>query len=466
VNPLWHKVAALALVAGSTAALGMAPPSAIGTDGVGDPYFPQDGNGGYDVSRYDVKVSYDPAKPDSFAGDTTVHASAKQDLDRFNLDLEGFTVSSVTVNGVPAREVARSGAHELVITPASRVRRGSTFAVRVVYSGKPTGASWHKLQGGGVDVTGEPHSATAWFPLNDHPSDKAALHLEATVPGAWTVIGNGLPGPTSERGGLKTFRWNEDHPIVSYATTMAIDKFTVHTSKLADGTPVINAYGQNTTYLPDSEALVPKIMAFLTKTFGPYPFDSTGSIVVAPEATEGSLALETQTRPTYDGAFFDASAVHELAHQWFGDSVSFSDWRDGCLAECFAQYTGQLWDEAENGADLDKSYREIVASHAGDAAYWAVPIYDPGKDRPLDYALYDRGALMLHALRRTIGDGKFFGLLRHWTAAHRYGNASWADFERLAAHDAGQDLSGFFRAWAHSSVIPPEPYLHPGPLNG
>ncbi|SEP53244.1 Peptidase family M1 [Amycolatopsis saalfeldensis] len=306
--------------------------------------------------------------------------------------------------------------------------------MRVVYSGKPTGASWHQLQGGGVDVTGEPHSATAWFPLNDHPSDKAALHLEATVPAAWTVIGNGRPGPTSERDGLKTFRWNEDHPIVSYATTMAIDKFTVHTSKLADGTPVINAYGQNTTYLPDSEALVPKIMAFLTKAFGPYPFD--------------------------------ASAVHEPAHQWFGDSVSFSDWRDGCFAECFAQYTGQLWDEAENGADLDRSYREIVASHAGDAAYWAVPIYDPGKDRPLDYALYDRGSLMLHALRRTMGDGRFFGLLRHWATTHRDGNASWPDFERLAAHDAGQDLSGFFRAWAHSTVIPPEPYLHPGPLHG
>ncbi|HEY2059592.1 MAG TPA: hypothetical protein VGH57_14585, partial [Amycolatopsis sp.] len=113
VNPLWHKAVALALVVGSAAALGLASPSAIGSDGVGDPYFPQDGNGGYDVSRYDVKVFYDPAKPDSFTGDTTVQAAAKQDLDRFNLDLEGFTVSSVTVNGVPAREVARTGAHEL-----------------------------------------------------------------------------------------------------------------------------------------------------------------------------------------------------------------------------------------------------------------------------------------------------------------------------------------------------------------
>ncbi|MGW4487109.1 M1 family metallopeptidase [Amycolatopsis sp. NPDC004368] len=458
----WYK--ALALVTSAAAALGLAQPSTIGADGVGDPYFPQDGNGGYDVSRYDVKVSYDPANPGSFTGDTTVHAAARQDLDRFDLDLEGFTVSAVTVNGEPVKTVARSGAHELVITPRTRVRRGSAFTVRVAYVGQPVGASWHRLVGGGIDVSGEPHSATAWFPLNDHPSDKAALHLEATVPTGWTVVGNGLPGPTTTHAGHTTFRWHEDHPIVSYATTMAIDKFTAHRSKLADGTPVITAYGQNTSFIPDSEALLPKIMGFLTKTFGPYPFDSTGAIVVDPEAAEGSLALETQTRPTYDGAFFDASAVHELAHQWFGDAVSFSDWRDGCLAECFAQYTGQLWDEAENGAELDESYRSIVEQNAGDAAYWQVPIYDPGKDRPLDVALYDRGSLMLHALRRTVGDDKFFGLLKHWISAHRYGNASWPDFEHFTSAQAGQDLSGFFTAWAHSSVIPPAQYLYPGTL--
>ncbi|MEU4669571.1 M1 family aminopeptidase [Amycolatopsis sp. NPDC023774] len=284
------------------------------------------------------------------------------------------------------------------------------------------------------------------------------------MPTGWTVVGNGLPGPTTKTAGHTTFRWHEDHPIVSYATTMAIDKFTVHTSKLADGTPVITAYGQNTSIIPDSEALLPEIMGFLTRTFGPYPFDSTGAIVVEPEATEGSLALETQTRPTYDGAFFDASAVHEQEHQWLGDTVSFSDWRDGCLAECFAQYAGQLWDEAGNGADLDESYRSIVEQNAGDAAYWQVPIYDPGKDRPLDFALYDRGSLMLHALRRTVGDDKFFALLKHWIAAHRDGNASWPDFEHFASAQAGQDLSGFFTAWAHSSVIPPAAYLYPGSL--
>jgi aminopeptidase N len=460
---------ATALAAASTAAFGTEREPAgtfFGPDGVGDPYFPDDGNGGYDVARYDVKVGLDPAKPDALAGDTTVSAAATQDLDRFNLDLEGFTVTSVTVNGVPAKAVARAGRHELVIMPCTRIHKGSAFTVRVRYHGKPVGQSWHPLTGGGVDVTGEPHSATAWFPVNDHPSDKAVFHLEATVPGAWTVIGNGLPGPTTEHDGKKTFRWNEDRPLVSYATTMAVDKFTVHTAKLADGTPVINAYGQGTQILPDSEALLPKILAFLSSKFGPYPFSSTGSIVVSPADVEGSLALETQTRPTYDNAFFDVSAVHELTHQWFGDSVSFSDWRDGCLAECFAQYAGQLWDEYQGGSDLDASYRDIVADNRDKPAFWSVPLYDPGKDRPLDVALYERGPLMLHALRRAVGDNTFFPMLQDWLKQHRYGNASWLDFEKFATRRSGQNLANFFHAWAHSSAVPADQYLFPGSLKG
>jgi aminopeptidase N len=200
---------------------------------------------------------------------------------------------------------------------------------------------------------------------------------------------------------------------------------------------------------------VPEILGFLSEKFGPYPFRSAGSIVVVDTGGEGSVALETQTRPTYDTLFYYASAVHELTHQWFGDSVSFSDWRDGCIAECFAQYAGLLWGE-KDGIDPDGYYRSTVDEHKNDAKYWQVTIYDPGPSQPLDVALYDRGSLMLHALRRTVGDQIFFRTLQHWQAQHKYGNGSWPDFEKLAAQESGQDLTGFFHAWAHSSVIPPE----------
>jgi len=143
-------------------------------------------------------------------------------------------------------------------------------------------------------------------------------------------------------------------------------------------------------------------------------------------ADAGSLALETQTRPTYDGLF--------------------------------------LWQEYKDGADLDESCRSIVADHKDDADYWKVHIYDPGADRPLDYTLCDRGSLMLYALRKTVGDEVFFRTLKTWTAEHRYGNASSPEFEQLAAKVSGRDLTGFFQAWAHSSTIPAENYLYPGTL--
>ncbi|MFF0965973.1 M1 family metallopeptidase [Streptomyces sp. NPDC003703] len=445
----------------------LAPASAAdGGSGVGDPYYPDDGNSGYDVAQYDVRVVYDPARPDHLDGDTTVTARALEDLDRFHLDLTGFDVSSVTVDGVAARAVAREGAHELVVTPARRLRKGAPFSVRVRYAGKPVGEGWIPLTDGGVSVVGEPHAASAWYPANDHPSDKATFRLTATVPDGWTAVGNGRPGPvTSDGAGHRTFRWYEDRPLVTYASTLAVDRFTVHTDRLADGTPVINAIGPGTIVDAESEALQKKILDLFSARFGPYPFSSAGAIVTSQRAATAP-ELETQSRPTYDVGLFDVAMAHELAHQWFGDSVSFKDWRDGCLAECFASYAQWLWYEHQEGDDIDHDYYgPQVEEHRADPEFWRVPLYDPGAGRELDAALYERGPLMLHALRRTVGDDVFFRTLRQWQSAHRYGNASWPQFEALAGQVSHQDLRGFFAAWAHSTVIPPDRYLYPGGLS-
>ncbi|MFF8919187.1 M1 family metallopeptidase [Streptomyces sp. NPDC015032] len=464
--PPSRRRAAAALVAAvvSGAVLTAVPASAaIGGPGAGDPYFPEDGNSGYDVSHYDVKIAYDPARTDRLDGDTTVTARALTSLDRFGLDFKGFSVSSVAVNGTPAKAFSRSGAHKLVITPARPVAKGTTFTVRVTYAGKPDAEGWHTLKSGGAYVAGEPHSATSWYPANDHPSDKATFALTATVPDGWTVVGNGLPGPESVEDGRRTFRWVEDKPMVTYASTVAIDRFTVHRGKTAAGTPVITAYSPDAEIDPAAEAQQTEILDFLTTKFGPYPFSSAGAIVVgaAKEPTNEPGALETQSRPTYHTMIFDGSMVHENTHQWFGDSVSFKDWRDGCVAECFAQYALQLWRE-HKGGDTDGDYRSEVEDYRDDPSFWSVKLYDPGPGRELDPAL--KGSLMLHALRRTVGDEAFFGTLRTWTHDHAYGNASFREFEALAAKVSGKDLKGFFAAWVDGTVIPPEKYLYPGSL--
>jgi aminopeptidase N len=465
-RPLSRRRGTTAVLTTTTAlALALTAVPASAATGIGDPYFPDDGNSGYDVTHYDVRIAYDPARTDHLDGDTTVTARAVGALDRFTLDLKGFEVASVTVNGAPAKSFSRSGAHKLAVVPAHRVADGATFAVRVKYAGKPDAEGWHTLKNGGADVAGEPHSATSWYPSNDHPSDKATFALTATVPEGWTAIGNGLPGPTTTEGGRTTFRWHEDKPMVTYASTVAIDKFTVHRTKMPDGTPVITAYSPSAVIDAATEAQQGDILTFLASKFGPYPFSSAGAIVIDGTVdNDGASALETQSRPTYHYALYDVSAAHEITHQWFGDSVSITDWRDGCLNECFAQYANQLWEE-HNGSKIDTSfYAALIDENKDDPSYWSTKLYDPGPGKELDPALYDKGSLMLHALRRTVGDDAFFDTLRRWTRDHAYGNASFPQFEALAAEVSGKDLKGFFDAWAHGTTIPPKQYLYPGGL--
>ncbi|MEW2504701.1 MULTISPECIES: M1 family metallopeptidase [unclassified Amycolatopsis] len=310
-----------------------------GSDGAGDPLFPQDGNGGYRVSHYDVALDYDPAKPDHLTGDTAADAVATQDLSRFDLDLEGLTVQSVTVAGAPAAFTC-TGEHELVITPAKPLRRGQSFRVRVRYQGTP-GFFWMTADdAGAVHAFGEPHSASSWYPVNDHPSDKATFHLAVTMPDrpGWAVVGNGVPAPPVVRDGRKTFSWTENHPVASYLTGVVIDRMTVHTGHLADGTPVVDAYTTGAEAAKPFEDRLPEVLGFLSSRFGKYPFSAAGGVFY-PGGTGGGF--EMQERPVYPGGvppeqFTDI--VHEQAHQWFGDSVAVARWSDICLKECFATY--------------------------------------------------------------------------------------------------------------------------------
>ncbi|MBP2477969.1 hypothetical protein JOF53_006841 [Crossiella equi] len=431
---------------------------AVDPAGVGDPYYPKDGNGGYQVEHYDVKLDYDPARPDHLAGDTTITAVATRDLGRFNLDFLGYDISESTVDGRPAAN-RREDEHELVLTPEKTIRKGKKFTVRVKYAGKPTGNGWHAITNGGFAAYGEPHSATSWYPANDHPSDKATFALTATVPDGWSVMGNGLPGETTKANGKSTFRWRENTPMATYLSTVAVDRFTVRTSTLKDGKPAVYGYGTGTPVTPDSEAVMDPMLSHYASLFGPYPFQSTGGIVVA--TADGHPALETQSRPTYGGGMWDVNMAHELSHMWFGNSVSVRDWRDGCLNECVAQYANQLWEE-HNGADLDKGfYPTMVEGNRDKPEFWATRLHDPGKGRELDPGLYHKGSTMVHALRKAMGDHSFFTLLKTWTREHANGNASWPEFEERAARVSGKDLRGFFDAWVRGTVIPPEQYLYP-----
>lgn len=443
-------------------------PSASGEsseDGAGDPYYPTDGNGGYDVTAYHVQISYDPSSKE-LTGDTLITATASAELDEFNLDLQGLEVSAVTVGGTDAK-FSRSGEHELVITPSAPVASGAAFETRVKYTGVPEAAEagslgengWQLSTSGGAFAAGEPHSATSWYPANDTPKDKATFKLDARVPSEWSVISNGVESPpTPGTDGWTTYHWSEPNRIATYLTTVGIDKWTFERSTLPGGVPVVSAYAPGSEDKKSVESRLPEIIDFLSSKFGPYPQSAAGGIYISENI---GFSLETQGRPIYAAWAEEDVVVHENAHQWYGNSVSVAEWKDICLNECFASYASWLWDEAKNGVNLDDQYRTEVARSTD--RLWSGKLYDMGAGNEFT-AVYEKGPLALHALRRLIGDDAFNRVLKEWPTEHRDSNASWPEFEKFTQEIAGKDLTGFFKDWFHDDTLPSEEYLYPGPL--
>jgi hypothetical protein len=642
-----------------------------GAPGIGDPYFPLDGNGGYDVSHYGLTVSYDPDS-DVLRGLAKLDITAKQDLSSFNLDLIGMNVRAVLVDGWPAR-FTRSGG-ELTLTPRKGLRRGERFTTLIAYDGVPQtidegilGLSGFIHTDDGTYVSGQPDSAAYWYPVNDHPLDKAAYSFSITVPRGLEAIANGELRDVDTFGPWTTWKWEAKEPMASYLTTAAIGEFKVDAYK-ADGirywdamdpdllaepkprtgrqmaisqiaepawkrltrtftvpagggelsfwvrretepswdfffvearpagteqwTTLRDLNGHNaqdtlgacsglgglyaqvaayvdvvdgecvpegttgewwaasgssegyeqwrvdltpyagrtveialtqasddlyqhagvevddvagpggqgsTSFEADGNVLdgwavsgppadappnendwivgtsaqtppttgevarsafdqQPEIIAFLEGLFGRYPFSAAGSIV---DDVEGvGFALENQTRPTYSRAFFDVRSepaesvvVHELAHQWVGDSLAVSLWRHLWLNEGFATFTEWLWSE-EQGRTTAQEFFDFYAARPADDPFWSVKIGDPGPVDLFDGAVYDRGAMTLHALRLKIGDGPFFRLLREWIARNRGGNVAIPEFIALAERISGQELDPFFTEWLFTTAKP------------
>ncbi|MEU7610706.1 M1 family metallopeptidase [Micromonospora sp. NPDC049204] len=433
-----------------------------GAADAGDPYVPGRGNGGYDVSHYGLDVRYDPST-DRLTGRAVITATATQDLSRFNLDLAGLAVDAVRVGD--ARADHRRDDGELVITPRAGLPRGQQFTVTVDYAGVPTAAVDGSLGSGGFLHTadgaialGQPDSAATWFPVNDHPSDKARYDLAVTVPDGLAALSNGVPGPKSSADGWTTWHWSERTPMASYLTTLVIGDYRVVTGTHA-GRPMVTAVAAS---LPSaggaatSLARTGAIADFLASRFGPYPFDSYGGIVVADDRV--GYALETQSRPVYGPAFFTddrpnlSVVAHELAHQWFGDSVSVGRWSDIWLNEGFASYAEWLWEEHDGGRTAQRNFELQYAT-----TDWSQPSVEPGRERMFGTAVYKRGALAVHALRRTVGDEVFFRILRTWTTERAAANATTADLVALAERVAGRQLRPLLDAWLVGGSAPTLP---------
>jgi Peptidase family M1 domain/Peptidase M1 N-terminal domain len=666
---------ALALAAGVASASGggFRP----GAPGAGDPYFPLDGNGGYDVKHYTLDVTYDP-ETDVVDGKATIEARATQNLSSFNLDLDGLTVESVKVNGRWAAW-SRDGA-ELTITPPKGLRKHRKFTTVVRYEGIPEtigdpalGVSGFIHTDDGTLVAGQPDVAATWYPVNDHPSDKAAYTFHITVPAGLEAVANGVLKAQRTKRGWTTWTWVAKEPMASYLTTATIGEFDLRAYKEAgirfwdaidpdlfdpvaeprtgsqfaisqqaepsykrlartisvpaggatlsfwitrdtetnwdfvfveahapgsdewttlrdvngntdqntgfvcpfwlslhpflehyqtdngddtcspEGTTgdwwaasgssggyeqwvvdlspyaggvvevsisyasddlvqlpgafvddIAVSTGEGTTSFEDdgntfdgwtvpgapagsapndndwiagtaadtppplgdtvvqSFARQSEIIEFESSMFGDYPFSAGGGIV---DDLDIGFALEVQTRPIYAKGFFtdpvqgDFVIVHELAHQWFGDSLALARWQHIWLNEGFATYAEWLWAEHEGFATAQEIFDGNYFGIPEDDPFWSLTIGDPGPDALLDGAVYTRGAMTLQQLRVTVGDDDFFRILRKWAQSREGDNVATDEFIRLAERISGEDLDELFDAWLFTPGRPalPEP---------
>jgi len=439
------------------------PGSDVGAPGVGDPYYADVGNGGYDVASYDVVVRVQIAGADRLDATATIDATATQPLRSFDLDLLGFDVGAVTVDGAPAG-TTRSG-RELTVTPATALRTGDRFRVVVPYQGAPGQASGvgDVLENGGwVDLAGysvviaEPVGAATWIPSNDHPSDKARFSITATVPAPLEAVSNGALLSRTDDGPTSTFRWAAAEPMATYLMTLAVGEYDLVTRPDAAGAAILDAYPPRDRALGDGAfGRFPEMLTFFAQEFGPYPFTQAGNVIVPGLPP---LALECQTRSVFGldvlggGVDDDEVVSHELAHQWFGDAVSPAAWRDVWLNEGFATYAQWLWLEHAGGPTVAESARD--AHDATDRAL-DVPPGDPGVDNLFARSVYDRGAMFLVELQRRMGDDKFFTLLRTWVEEHKYGTASTAEFLALAARVNGAPVDDLSQPWLYGPKLPP-----------
>ncbi|TCO54166.1 peptidase M1-like protein [Actinocrispum wychmicini] len=457
--------AIVALLLGTTNGIATAAP-VYGSAGAGDAYYPEDGNGGYQVDDYDISIDYDPASH-QLKGVAKISATTTQALKGFNLDLLGFTVDSVRVDSRDASH-RRESAHELVVRPAGSLRKGQKFTVEVAYHGVPDPAgAWFLRPSGGAYAVGERQAASSWFPVNETPRDKATFTLRATVPAGWSVLSNGVRENVLNTAGKTTYTWRERTPITGYLTTIAIDRFTLLTQRRSNGMPLVSAFAPGTEGNIPVEKRLPEILDFEESLFGAYPIDTGGGVY---EFGPFTGALEAQGRSVYiiaQGSGTVANArnlVHENAHQWWGDSVSLWNWSDLCLKECVAAYTEDLWSAQKEGLDLDRNYRETVSKNLTNPTFWSAKLHDGGPDSEMANAVYYRGPLFMHALRRQVGDRAFFAALKAFPQAHRDSNATLQQFIASMECYSAQDLSAFTRAWLDSTTIPADRYLWPGNL--
>lgn len=431
-----------------------------------DSYTPHSGSSAVHVGHYDLSLDYD-IEPNTLRARAVLEARVLESCSALSLDLAGLTVDRVLVNGRSVSfEQAKS---KLVVHAGDGFVAGESLTLEIHYAGTPSPASgawgeigWEELSDG-VLVAGQPVGAATWFPCNDHPSQKATFRVRVLVDSDYTAISNGDLVSVDPQGARTEWTWESREPVATYLATMQmgqyrrgpVDSGPYRPSRV----PLTLACGEH--LWSQAQRVLAKqhaMMAAFEQHFGAYPFGSYGVVVTDDEL---EIPLESQPLSIFGCNHLTESweserlIAHELAHQWFGNSVTPASWSNIWLNEGFAHYAEWVWSEASGRRS---AHDQAVEAHAELAdSKQKVVIADPGPKKMFDDRVYVRGALTLHALRMHVGERAFFTIVQRWTAQNRCGNVTTAQFLALASEVSGGPVEPVLHDWLFEKKLPALP---------
>jgi aminopeptidase N len=416
-------------------------------------------DGALDIARYELELDY-RVGGNRLDARARIYGTARRHLDRFSLDLAGLRVSRVLLDGKrPERWTHRD--RRLTIRPGGVLAPGTPVVVEVHYTGNPRPirgpwgeVGWEELSDG-VIVAGQPDGAPSWFPCQDHPGDKAAFGITVTTDAGYEVVCNGVLMSRTARASRVRWAFEQPEPTPPYLATVQIGRYQRWTTVAAPVRQQAAVPSRLRSAFDHDFARQPQMMDLFGDLFGPYPFPEY-SVVVTDDPLE--IPLEAHGLSVFGANHVDGRrgterlVAHELAHQWFGNSLTASSWRDIWLHEGFACYAEWLWSQASGGRSTDDLAR---AAHTRLAALpQDLVVGDPGAALMFDDRLYKRGALTVHAWRKAVGDETFFDTLRAWTTQFRHGSVSTPQLVTLASVMAGQPLGELFDEWLYAARLP------------
>lgn len=424
-----------------------------------DPYAPTSGDANVRALHYDLSLNY-KVSTNRLDGEAVVHLEALAPLREIRLDLVGLNASKVRISG-EKRSRFRQGARKLTVTPQSPIAAGQRFDITVRYSGRPEPRNsrwgrvgWEELEDG-VLVGSQPVGAPTWYPCNDRVDDRATYHLDLTCEDGYTVVAPGIQTARLPGSGKCRWTFDEQVPTPTYLVAVHIGRYRSEPLDLGSVPAAVHLPPALADAVHTELAPLAEMMTTFESAFGPYPLQRYDVVVTADEL---EIPLEGQGMAVFGANHLDGShalerlVAHELAHQWFGNSVGLATWQDIWLNEGFACYAEWLWSEASGSLSCHRQARrhwDLLSTLPQDLV-----LADPTADGMFDDRVYKRGALTLHALRLTIGDDAFFGVLRRWTAIKQHAIGTTAEFRALAQECHGTGLSDLFDRWLCQPALP------------